>query len=186
MIGAAGAANAGIVSFSATGGHADATWSIIAPPTSVGSDDFNDRMLRGFAERQNITLDNDLILGGQRIAAGTTVNAFGIFWDPRSGTTIQGDIRFDTDILGVATTFSELAKTDPIAGLGSVTYKDPTLRGLESNRDSYAVAGDTLSIDFRASSPGDFIRVFTAVPTPGAVACLAAAGVGAVAIRRRR
>ena len=179
----AAAATAGIDSVVITSGDADARGMLIGAPDSVGKNDFNDLNLRVFDELQNITLENDLILGDRTITAGTTVDAHGVFWDPKRSATVFADIDFTGAILGVATTRDELRLTDAFAALDGVNYRNPRLRGLE-RRDTYSFVDDVLSIDFRASSPGDFARVFTvSVPSPGPALAMAAAG---LAVTRRR
>ncbi|MEM1184573.1 MAG: hypothetical protein AAGI53_06175 [Planctomycetota bacterium] len=177
-------APAGVQSITITGGHENAVGEIVAPaPGVVGKNNFQDFTLRAFDELQNVTLEQDLVLGDRTIAAGTTVNSTAVVWDPANGALVYADILFEGDILGVATTREELRLTDSLFALDTVDYRDPKHRGLEK-RDSSLISGSTLSIDFRASSPGDFIRVLTVIPTPGSAMALA---VGfAVMARRKR
>jgi hypothetical protein len=142
-----------------------------------------------FLESQNQAwIDFD---GNQR-----QVDSYLVFFQP--GGTLQtltgfsGSITFDTDVLVVWTAQSSLQDTAAY-GKAGVTY-DYSNRfiGLEQlDFNSSSLAGPTLQIGgWRASNPGDYVRVFavTAVPEPGTYAMLLAGlgVVGFVALRSRR
>lgn len=196
-----GSANAIIVGGAITGGAASAggvfvelTAPFVSPVTGfsdVGNDTFQTPNLYAFNEDQNIHLLNPLLVnvgpGGSSnfsIAAGTTVASHYVFFDPDASTTITGYVDFDAPIIGVATSRGYLAASDILQN-NSVNYLSPTLRGLESGTDSVSImmailAGDNkrLSLIWRASHPGDYVRVFTefsvgapppTVPVPAAL-----------------
>lgn len=64
-------------------------------------------------------------------------------------------------MLGIATSSDTLTSSDYL-GNPTAIYLNPGLRGLESD-DFASFASDTLSVDFTADSPGDYIRVFVGV-----------------------
>ena len=86
-------------------------------------------------------------------------------------------------------------------GLGSVNYQSPRLRGLERRDSALVDSSDErrLLLDWRASSPGDYIRVFTLgtvveeevptptpVPTPASGLALLTAFAAFSMLRRRK
>jgi len=180
---ATAAANAGVTSIAITEGSSNGvTGAIVRAPEVVGKDNFNDMVLRAYDELQNITLQNDITVGGSTIRAGTVVDSHAVFWDPARGD-VHADIAFTGDILGVAVTLNEIRDTN-FAKLPTQTILEPSALALEGH-DDYAFIGNILTVDFRATSPGDLVRVFTAaVPTPGAAAAFGLAGL--TLVRRRR
>lgn len=145
---------------------------------TVGNDNFQDYNLYAFDEDQNISVTGTVNVNvGTAPMAGDIVASHYVFYDaPGSSTTRQkGYVDFDADIYGVATSTPNLAASDFLANT-SVTYLNPSLRGLEN--------GDTISIDpgnskrllvnWASATPGDYVRVFTRfspsaeVPVPAA------------------
>lgn len=186
---ASGAANAAIVTGDVTGGSSGGAFvelnPTVASPLTVGNDNFNDPNLYAFNERQNVTLTS--AIGG--IAAGTIVSSHYVFFDPvnRPASTVIGNVTFDGTILAVLTSTSALAATDALFSAPNVTYLNPTNRGLEG-ADALSFANQTVSVDFRATTPGDYVRVITAaVPEPAtwAMMLLGFFGIG-FAMRRDR
>ncbi|MEE4211609.1 MAG: hypothetical protein V2I43_20375 [Parvularcula sp.] len=166
---------------------------------SVGHDDFDDPNLYAFNERQNVVSDvgirTDL---GRDVRAGEVVASHYVAFDPKKAS-IQGSVTFDAPIIGVA------FKTDTMAGSdflmnGDVLYQSPRARGLESDDAIWIDEDDltTLVLSFYASSPGDFVRVFTElskgaaekglselpVPLPPAFFVFAAALAGGMGTRK--
>ena len=189
-------AHAGIVGGAVTGGQADAQGGIFVdltvpftesnPDNTVGNNTFQDPNLYAFVEGTFVvTADLALDIGG--LTMGQTVTSHYVAYDPNGDTTIEGYIDFDGPIVGIATSLATLVATD-IYSAATVTYLSPNLRGLEPNQDSVALQGlNRILIDFRASTPGDYIRVFTLseVPLPAAV-WLFLAGAGGLAANARR
>lgn len=135
-------------------------------PFTVGADNFDDCNLYAFDEDQNILLDAPIRvdIGGQdgEIAAGTVVASHYVFFDSLNGVHI-GTVYFDAPILGVAAFQDTMAATDFLANT-SVTYISQSLRGLERGDYVWIDADDPnrLWVNWAGSSPGDYIRVFTA------------------------
>ncbi len=135
-------------------------------PFMVGADTFDDDNLYAFDEDQNITLIEPIRvdIGSERgfIAAGTIVASHYVFFDSLDGIH-YGYVYFDAPILGVAAYQDTMAATDFLANT-SVTYLSLELRGLEQGDYVWIDEDDPhrLWVYWAGSSPGDYIRVFTA------------------------
>ncbi len=135
-------------------------------PFSVGFDTFNDDNLYAFDEDQNILLERSIRvdIGGDRgvIEAGTVVASHYVFFDGFVGAH-YGFVDFDAHILGIAALENTMAATDFLANT-SVNYISPELRGLEWGDYVWIDEDDPkrLWVSWVSSSPGDYIRVFTA------------------------
>jgi len=153
------------------------------PNNTVGGDNFDDPNLYVFEESQNVVLplainvDNLADgLGGETIggslSAGTTVSSYYVFFDPTSFVNQQGTVTFDLPILAVLSSATNLSATDSTLGNTSVTYLGGSLRGLEGT-DNVSITGlNTISVDWDASTPGDYLRVLTAIPEPSTTVLL--------------
>jgi hypothetical protein len=151
------------------------------PPNSVGNDTFQSPNLYEFDEDQNILLAAPLTVdvGSSPIPAGTIVAGHYVFFDPGPSQHIIGTVNFDSIILGIITSTNNLAASDFLANTG-VNYLNPGARGLEPG-DSVTISGpNQILFDTFASSPGDYVRVLTALspaattPEPGSLVLLAA------------
>ncbi len=197
---AATPAVAAVTSGNLTGGTAlsnGGTFVIIANPSglTVGNDNFQNNDVRAFNEAQNFTLLSALNtnLGGT-VAAGTKINSHYLNFDPGPSRTVTGTATFDTAILAVIWTRTNLIDSH-FLGAPGVTYLNPTAVGFETAQDSTSFMGNTLTFTLKASSPGDSWRVITeaavgggnAVPEPSSWAMLLA-GFGLIGhlARRRR
>jgi PEP-CTERM motif len=119
---------------------------------------------------------------------GQQVQSWFLMWDPKKSEQVNGTVTFDADILYMLDTKTELQASDGFKKLG-VTYDyNRSAVGLErSEVNNTTFAGDTLSLKWTASNPGDHVRVMTAVPEPGTYALMAAglAMLGFAARRRK-
>lgn len=169
-----------------------------ALPANVGNNNFQDPNLYGFDEKQNQLLAGNLTVnvtpsgvGTSIIPTGTTVSSHYVFFDPDDSTSQIGTVLFDAPILGIITKTAELLASDFLGAMG-VNYLNPTLRGLEDNTDSALVSmmnGNEIIVDWRASTPGDYIRVITAaspVPVPAAFWLFSSALLAIVGWSRRK
>lgn len=139
--------------------------------------------------------DNAADLVNSTLGIGTHVSSHYIHFDsPGSGaaTISNASVTFDAIIIGVIciNTSAADANLDDSDYLGAptlFTHAEPA-RGLEfsANFDNFRISPDQHTIFFNLgiTSPGDFIRVITQVPTPG-TAALAACWL-TLARRRRR
>ena len=168
---------------------------------TVGNDTFQDPNLYGFDEGQNILISTPLAVNiladgiGGEMGSGflddVIVASHYIFFDPAGATTQTGSVLFDSDILGVITSTTNLANSDFLIS-NAVTYLNPGLRGLESGDHANITGLRELSVNWRASTPGDYVRVLTAfspgasaVPVPAAVFLFAPALLGFMGLRRK-
>jgi len=135
-------------------------------PFAVGADTFDDDNLYAFDEDQNITLDRPIRVdwGGEDgvIPKDTIVASHYVFFDSLSGVHM-GYVDFDAPILGIAAFQDTMAATDFLANT-SITYISIELRGLEQGDYVWVDENDPhrLWVFWAGSSPGDYIRVFTA------------------------
>jgi hypothetical protein len=149
------------------------------PDNTVGNDNFNTPDLYALDELQNVELLADLDVdiladgiggggGSGVIAAGTTVASHYVFFDPLTTTLQEGNISFDSNILGIITSDANLNASNVLAN-PDVTYSTQPGLGLEPGDDTVEITSlTTLSIDWGARTPGDYIRVITEF-SPGAV-----------------
>lgn len=133
---------------------------------AVGEDTFESDNLFAFDEDQNIVLDRDIRvdIGGRNgiIEQGVVVASHYVFFDSFSGAQF-GYVDFDSPVLGVAVTERTMRATDFLANT-AVTYLSPYLRGLEFG-DGVRIDPENpfrIWVSWAASSPGDYVRVFTA------------------------
>lgn len=136
-------------------------------PFAVGRDNFNTDHLYAFDEDQNIALEAPIRvdIGGEDgvIPAGHVVASHYVFFDSLDGVH-YGYVDFDAPILGIAALPQSLDATDFLANT-SVTYLSTGLRGLERGDQVWVDPDDPfrLWVYWAGSSPGDYIRVFTAL-----------------------
>ncbi len=135
-------------------------------PFVVGNDTFNDPNLYAFDEDQNITLEAPIRvdIGGFDgvIPAETVVASHYVFFDSIAGAQ-YAYVDFDAPILGIAAFVDTMAATDFLANT-SVRYISAELRGLEQGDHVWIDDQDPhrIWVFWAGSSPGDYIRVFTA------------------------
>lgn len=143
-------------------------------PFAVGHDHFDDDNLYAFDEAQRITLAAPLAvdIGGAPdgvLPAGTQLASHYVFFDSRDSNHFAY-VTFDAPIIGVATQRATLAASDDLAGT-AVRYVSPALRGLETGDEVWIDPENPhrLFLLWAGSSPGDYIRVFTAWPADPAM-----------------
>ena len=146
------------------------------PDNTVGNDTFQKPYLHAFEEQQNVTVPNAITVDvGSNLTVGELVNISYVFFDPEGSRKIQGYVEFDAPIIGVLTGTTDEKNSDSTYGATGVTYLSPSHRGLELTTDPPYY--DSVKIDpsdpnrlliyFMASTPGDYVRVFTEVPSSG-------------------
>ena len=123
------------------------------------------------------------------------VKSWFIFFDPAGTQSIEATLDFGQPILGVVTTRAGLTATQAAFSIdidGDGLFNDydlaPAAVGLEaSDTVSYVVGGSTLTLDWRASNPGDHVRVLlSTVPEPGSFGLAALGLAGLAGLRRPR
>jgi len=153
------------------------------PVSTVGGDNFDNPNLYAFDESQNIVLPSAINvdnladgLGGETIGgslpAGTVVASHYVFFDPTDFVNQQGTVTFDLPILAVLSSNTNLSATDSLLGNASVTYLGGSLRGLEGGDNVSITSLNTISVDWDASTPGDYVRVLTGIPEPSTTVLL--------------
>ena len=126
------------------------------------------------------------------LPAGLKVDVYYMRFDPQPVTTKSGSVTFDVPILGIIVHRSELDASNYL-GVPGTAYPGlahSPLIGLENGADKLTLSPDmkTLTVDWRASSPGDRIRIITAtaIPEPTSLLLFAAGLAGAgLGVRRR-
>jgi hypothetical protein len=163
------------------------------PADSVGKDTYQDPNLYAFNEVDNFVLTTPLTLdiGTTTLAPGIVVTSHFVFFDPGPLSTIVGTVSFDEDILGVISSHDNLVNSNYLGAPG-VNYLDPRLVGLEQG-NSVTISGTReITIDTRAITPGDYIRVITTsrirsiVPEPATWLLMLGAFAGLGWTRRRQ
>jgi hypothetical protein len=91
-----------------------------------------------------------------------SVDSFILLWDPFSGG-VSGTIRFDSPILALIDDRAELTATAGFQKPGLVYDYSRARVGLEAgDRSRTSFVDDVLTLSWRASNPGDMVRVLTA------------------------
>lgn len=163
-----GSAQAGILAGEITGGTSlrfEAQFHVLSagPDLVVGNDTFDDLNLYAFDEDQNIQIDRVIEVDvGTSPQPGDVVASHYVFFDPAFGADQRGYVEFDAEIFGVATSTQTLKDSDFLAAT-EVRYLNPTLRGLEGGDFVWIDQSNPrrLRVDWAASTPGDYVRVFT-------------------------
>lgn len=139
--------------------------------------------LQVFEEATDVSFSNDdIALDAGSIASDTGVDSYNIYFHPESDSsswkTASGSITFDSEILGLVWTRSNLETSDAILGASGTPYAQVgEWRGLEENSRSdlsglsdFFVTGDgkTLNLSFNVWETGyDELRIITAAtPEP--------------------
>ncbi|MEM7081777.1 MAG: dockerin type I domain-containing protein [Pseudomonadota bacterium] len=138
---------------------------ICDPIGPVGADNFNSFDLFAFEEQQAVELTAPLAVDENfSIDAGEIVSSFYVVFDPVVDTRNQGTITFPDDIIAVIKDRTQLQDSE-FLGNASATYLEPDLLGLEGS-DNFTINGNELFVSFRASSPGDSVRVLLGSASP--------------------
>lgn len=184
----AGSASAAIVSISGGGMVLDPAPADFPLPNMVQSN-----VVQGIDEIQGLTLGDTLeiddladIIGTVTLEPGTEVNSHLISFDPAGSASVNEiEVAFDAPVLAVIIGDQRLFDTQALFALPGLNYPGSRINnyGFEGS-DGFLVDGDTVTFSSNASSPGDYFRVLTAIPSPGGAGVFALVGLGA--LRRRR
>lgn len=165
--------------------------------------------VRAWDEKQNFMLtagvivdaknpglyDQESDLGTFEIGAGTAISSHYIHFDSpgNSAAAATGAVRFANNIIGVICRGDNgqnlTGRLDRTDYLGAPTiYPDRVEnRGMEFNSDWFRISADRKWVEFHFAieAPGDYIRVITEVPAPGAAALAGVASLLGLTRRRR-
>jgi PEP-CTERM motif len=104
---------------------------------------------------------------------GQDVHSWWLMWDPKNSASVRGTVSFASSILYMHDDKAELIATNGFQKAGVAYTYAANAVGLEAgDKSNTSFAGDTLTLRWGASSPGDHIRVMTAVPEPATYALL--------------
>lgn len=121
---------------------------------------------------------------------GKAVDSWLLFFDPNGIGNVKGTVTFQKDVLQVFATQADLTATAAFQRTGySYSYGLYTAPEL-SGGDTVSASGKTLTLNWSASDPGDYVRVMTIaaapVPEPTTYAQMAAGLIGLGGLARRR
>jgi len=146
--------------------------------SEVGRNDFNNGWLHSFNEQQ----------GGWSDTYDQSVSSHYVFFDPLRSKTVEGWVKFDGVILDIIMSKNGLKNSEDEFGLDNVTYDYPRLVGLE-RRDRLGTSGIGTSYlnidDWKASSPGDHVRVITQTVSEPGTLLLLGIGIAGLGLCRR-
>jgi len=176
-------ANASFIQYdSCTGANACLIAPISGPIPNPIATNPNDGILLGWDEIQNFTLTNNLYIdrvantgasyigqdaSGYYVIAGTMISSHYFQWDSGAGSSLRvnATLNVDANIFGFISSNVNLLASDNLLGLAGYNYSTFNARGLENNDwTSFAPGGitNTVDINWRATSPGDWARLITA------------------------
>lgn len=206
----ASASNAALVSVSGQG-VLDAPDATVGYTPNFFDEPASSALIHGWNEAQGYVLTQDLLVDittqsptayaspfvseEATLAAGTTVNSHALYFDPITSAGATATFTFDGTILGIIVLSGTSAANDKfLASDYLIPASIPTAnvatghfnaRGLEFGPETVLFNGsNSLTVNLRASNPGDQIRVITApVPEPASFGALA---IGMAAFFRRR
>lgn len=149
--------------------------------------------IKAFDEVQDLVLMSDLETDDGTVGAGRVISSHMLFLNREAdGPTRVGPYNatftFSGNVLGVFADRAGQNATDALLGNG-IDYSGLTgqsARGLEGS-DRYSISGDTITVRFTVTEPGDWLRVVTVAPVPiPAGAVLLPMGLAALGAMRRR
>jgi len=206
----AGQANGALIGVSPTPptplSSAGTAAAIIGAPSDALDDLVTNTGMQGFNEAQGVLTTVAHAVDGGSIAAGTLVDSHMIFLNSLGSGVLShfGVVwTFDNPIIGVMSDRGGLLEAASTFELGNPATNYTVVsgssgpaapypaRGLESmvgpysGNDGYIVAGNQITVGMYVTEPGDWIRVVTQVPVPGAV-LLAMLGLSVAGVKLRK
>jgi len=149
---------------------------ILTPPIGpVGNDNHQSSNLFAFDETQNVVIPAGGIttdqcfgdVGTCPIPEGTIVASHYVFFDPDPIRTQDGTVDFDSDVYAIISGTANLLASDFLITTNA-DYQNPGARGIEGADTVSRTGAQQITVDWAASTPGDYIRILT-VFSPGGV-----------------
>lgn len=137
------------------------------PPQNLSGDQLiTANHLLVIPEQQDIVLDQDLVIEGKTIPAGSRLSSYLVHYNPTADAQFapRGSITFRGRIAAVAVGNADLRATDATFGLSQSTYEKQNFRELERDEDEIRLSDDQRAISFSfGMSPPTFLdeaRIF--------------------------
>jgi len=151
----------------------------LTPPIGmVGNDNHQSPNLFAFDETQNVLIPAGGVTTNQCFAAvgtcpipaGTIVASHYVFFDPDPIRTQEGTVDFDSDVYAIISSTANLLASDFLITTNA-DYQNPGARGLEVGDFVTKTGSQQITVDWGASTPGDYVRVLTLFSQGGVEIC---------------
>ena len=151
----------------------------LTPPIGmVGNDNHQSPNLFAFDETQNVVIPAGGVTTNQCFAAvgtcpipeGTIVASHYVFFDPDPVRTQEGTVDFDSDVYAIISSTANLLASDFLITTNA-DYQNPGARGLEAGDFVTKTGSQQITVDWAASTPGDYVRVLTLFSQGGVEIC---------------
>ncbi len=172
-----------VTSGAVTGGTAltidGGVFEILTPPIGmVGNDNHQSPNLFAFDETQNVLIPAGGVTTNQCFAAvgtcpipaGTIVASHYVFFDPDPVRSQEGTVDFDSDVYAIISSTANLLASDFLITTNA-DYQNPGARGLELGDSVTKTGSQQITVDWAASTPGDYVRVLTLFSQGGVEIC---------------
>jgi len=151
----------------------------LTPPIGMaGNDNHQSPNLFAFDETQNVVIPAGGVTTNQCFAAvgtcpipeGTVVASHYVFFDPDPIRTQEGTVDFDSDVYAIISSTANLLASDFLITTNA-DYQNPGARGLEAGDFVTKTGSQQITVDWAASTPGDYVRVLTLFSQGGVEIC---------------
>jgi len=150
---------------------------LVPPIGMVGDNNHQSPNLFAFDETQNVVIPIGGITTNQcfgdvgtcPIPPGTIVASHYVFFDPSPTRTQEGTVDFDSDVYAIISSTGNLAASDFLITTNA-DYQNPG-DGLEKSDSVTRTGAQQITVDWLASTPGDYVRVLTLFSQGGVEIC---------------